>query len=57
MALKFQVVKLRNPKVEGEKLWYGQVRHENPIMELDDLAITVLTAIVSTFAVQSCINS
>ncbi|MBO5058155.1 MAG: DNA-binding protein [Prevotella sp.] len=38
MALKFQLVKLRNPKVEGEKLWYGQVRHENPIMELDDLA-------------------
>ena len=31
MALKFQLVKLRNPKVEGEKLWYGQVRHENPI--------------------------
>ncbi|MBO5059191.1 MAG: DNA-binding protein [Prevotella sp.] len=39
MALKFQLVKKTNPREpEAEKLWYGNVRHENPIMELDDLA-------------------
>ncbi|MBO5157147.1 MAG: DNA-binding protein [Prevotella sp.] len=39
MALKFQLVKKTNPREpQAEKLWYGNVRHENPIMELDDLA-------------------
>ncbi len=38
MALKFQLLQLRNPRVEGEKLWYGAVRHEEPMMTLDDLS-------------------
>ena len=38
MALKFQLTKKSNPQDKSQKLWYGNVRHENPIMELDDLA-------------------
>lgn len=38
MSLKFQLIQLRNPKVAGEKLWYGSVKHEQPTMELDDLS-------------------
>ena len=38
MALKFQLVQKSNPMTKGEKLWYGTVRHEEPMMVLDDLS-------------------
>lgn len=38
MALKFQLVQKSNPMTKGDKLWYGTVRHEEPMMVLDDLS-------------------
>lgn len=38
MALRFQLVKLRDPRTKDEKLWYGAVKHEEPMMTLAALA-------------------